>query len=237
MTKDADDLHRPALHLISRGEFWSGDLGLTLITISVATLCFVVTPLREAGLSVRVVMDLIVVALMISGAIVAKTSRLFRICVIAVVLATAVVLGAGRLHPTVALHVLGSLLSTITLLLYVPIVLLVMFRAGPVTWSRIQGGVSAYLLLGMAWASAYEFLEQLHSGSFHFVSAPMDLDQLTSKLTYFSFATLTTVGSDISPVNPFARSLTTAEAVVGQLFPPILIGALVAIAVQSRAKS
>jgi hypothetical protein len=63
------------------------------------------------------------------------------------------------------------------------------------------------------------------------------LDQLTSKLTYFSFATLTTVGSDITPVYPFARSLTTAEAVVGQLFPAILIGALVAMAMQSRSNS
>lgn len=236
MTTDADGPHRSTLRL-SKGEFWSGDLGLTLITISVATLCFIVTPLREAGLSVRVVLDLIVVTLMVSGAIVAKTSRVFRVCVIAVALATALVLAAARLHPTAGLHILGSLLSTITLFLYVPIVLLVMFRAGPVTWSRIQGGISAYLLLGMTWASAFEFLEQLHPGSFHFVSAPADLDQLTSKLTYFSFATLTTVGSDISPVLPFARSLTTAEAVAGQLFPPILIGALVAIAVQSRPKS
>lgn len=236
MTTDANEPHRSTFRL-SKGEFWSGDLGLTLITISVATLCFIVTPLREAGLSVRVVLDLVVVTLMISGAIVAKTSRAFRVCVISIALATAVVLAAARLHPTTGLHILGSFLSTITLFLYVPIVLLVMFRAGPVTWSRIQGGISAYLLLGMTFASAYEFLEQLYPGSFHFVSAPADLDQLTSKLTYFSFSTLTTVGSDISPILPFARSLTTAEAVVGQLFPPILIGALVAMAVQSRPKS
>ena len=32
-------------------EFWSGDLGLTLVTISVAMLIFVITPLREAGLA------------------------------------------------------------------------------------------------------------------------------------------------------------------------------------------
>jgi hypothetical protein len=38
-------------------------------------------------------------------------------------------------------------------------------------------------------------------------------------------------------VYPFARSLTTAEAIVGQLFPAILIGALVAMAMQSRPNS
>jgi hypothetical protein len=222
---------------LDMSEFWSGDLGLTLVTISVTILIFVVTPLRDAGLRGRIFFDVIVEVLMIYGAIAANPSRVFRAFVIATVLGTAVVLAAGRLHPTPFLHLFGSVLATITLLLYVRIVLLVMFRAGPVTWSRIQGGVCAYLLLGMAWASGFQFLEQLRPGSFHFVSAPADLDQLTSKLTYFSFATLTTIGSDITPVYPFARSLTTAEAVVGQLFPAILIGALVAMAMQSRPNS
>lgn len=227
---------RSALRL-DMSEFWSGDLGLTLITISLTILIFVVTPLREAGLRGRIFFDVIVEVLMIYGAIVANPSRIFRAFVIATVLATSVVLAAGRLHPTPFLHLLGSVLATITLLLYVRIVLLVMFRVGPVTWSRIQGGVCAYLLLGMAWASGFQFLEQLRPGSFHFVSAPVDLDQLTAKLTYFSFATLTTIGSDIAPMYPFARSLTTAEAIVGQLFPAILMGALVAMAMQPRPNS
>jgi voltage-gated potassium channel len=233
---DRNESYRTMLRL-DVSEFWSGDLGLTLVTISVTILIFVISPLREAGLSGRIFFDLVVVVLMVYGAVVANPSPTFRAFVLATVLGTAVVLAAGRLHPTPFLHLFGSLLATITLLLYVRIVLLVMFRAGPVTWSRIQGGVCAYLLLGMAWASGFQFLEQLRPGSFHFVSAPADLDQLTSKLTYFSFATLTTVGSDITPVYPFARSLTTAEAIVGQLFPAILMGALVAMAMQSRSNS
>jgi len=111
-----------------------------------------------------------------------------------------------------------------------------MFRGGPITWSRIQGGVSAYLLIGMAWASAFQVIEQSRPGSFRFVIAPRDLDQLISKLTYFSFCTLTTVGGEITPISPIARSLTIAEAAVGQLFPAILIGALVSMAVGSRTK-
>jgi voltage-gated potassium channel len=161
---------------LDMSEFWSGDLGLTLVTISVTILIFVVTPLRDAGLRGRIFFDVIVEVLMIYGAIAANPSRVFRAFVIATVLGTAVVLAAGRLHPTPFLHLFGSVLATITLLLYVRIVLLVMFRAGPVTWSRIQGGVCAYLLLGMAWASGFQFLEQLRPGSFHFVSAPADLD-------------------------------------------------------------
>ncbi|HEV3305393.1 MAG TPA: ion channel [Candidatus Sulfotelmatobacter sp.] len=236
MRSDPIDKYKTGLRL-DMSEFWSGDLGLTLVTISVTILIFVITPLRDAGLRGRIFFNVVVEVLMIYGAIVANPSRIFRVFVIATVLATSLVLAAGRLHPTPFLHLFGSVLATITLLLYVRIVLLVMFRAGPVTWSRIQGGVCAYLLLGMAWASGFQFLEQLRPGSFRFVSAPADLDQLTAKLTYLSFATLTTIGSDITPVNPFARSLTTAEAVVGQLFPAILIGALVAMAMQPRPNS
>jgi hypothetical protein len=45
------------------------------------------------------------------------------------------------------------------------------------------------------------------------------------------------VGSEVVPFSPIARSLTIAEAVIGQLFPAILIGALVAMAMQSRTKA
>jgi Ion channel len=218
-------------------KFWSDDLGLTLVTIAVAALVFVITPLREGGLRGRIFFDLMMVTLMISGSLKVSRSRMATVLVVALVLVSGFVLTAGRMHSTPFLHQLGSVLSTITLLVYVRIVLLVMFRAGPVTWSRIQGGISAYLLLGMAWASAYQFVEQRYPGSFQFVSAPADIDQLTSKLTYFSFGTLTTVGSDISAVEPIARALTISEAVVGQLFPAIFIGALVAMAMQARAKS
>ena len=218
-------------------EFWSGDLGLTLLTISLVVLVFIITPLREAGIPGRIFFELIVVSLMIFGVLAVEQSRVAKFSLIAFVLITSAFLGAGRFHPTPLLHQFGSILSTITLVLYVRIVLIVMFRGGPVTWRRIQGGVCAYLLLGMAWASAFQVVEQFQPGSFRFFSAPMDFDQLISKMTYFSFCTLTTVGGEVAPVSPIARSLTIAESMVGQLFPAILIGTLVAMAMQSRNKS
>lgn len=219
------------------GAFWSGGLGLTLVTISLVTLVFVITPLREGGLSGRLAIDLIMISLMVSGVLAVEPCRVARLSAVTFILMTACFLIVARVHPTPLLHQLGSVFSTIALLLYVRIVLIVMFRGGPISWARIQGGVSAYLLLGMAWASAFQVVEQFRPGSFRFVTAPGDLDQLISKLTYFSFCTLTTVGGEVTPVSPFARSLTIAEAMAGQLFPAILIGALVAMAMQSRAKS
>jgi hypothetical protein len=222
---------------LGMSEFWSGDLGLTLVTICLVVLIFIIFPLQGAGLPERILLYFLIVALMVFGAVSAKQSRMATTVIVAAFVINAAVLVAGRLHPTPLLHQTGSVLTSVTLILYTRIVLLVMFRSGQITWSRIQGGVCAYLLIGLAWSSVFEFLEDVRPGSFHFLTAPKNIDELTSKLTYFSFSTLTTVGfGDVTPIMPFARSLSIAEAIVGQLFPAILIGALVAMAMQARSK-
>jgi hypothetical protein len=229
---------RTAILQMQMSEFWSGDIGLTLVSLSLGILIFVIFPLRQAGLAGRFFIDLVMVTLMVSGALVMNQSRVVTVITIVIVFIGAAVLWASRFFPSPFLQQSSSVLNVTTELLYVRIVLLVMFRHGPVTWSRIQGGICAYLLLGMAWASAFDLVEQVRPGAFHFVSEPASLDQLSSKLIYFSFATLTTVGfGDVLPVHPFARSLAIAEAIVGQLFPAILIGALVAMAMQARPKT
>lgn len=218
-------------------EFWSGDLGLTLVSITLVILIFVIFPLRQAGLTGRVLLDLVMVTLMISGALAVKQSRIFTAGVVALVILAGCILWIARVHPTLGLRQLASAMTIFVLLIYVRIVLLVMFRQGHVTWSRIQGGICAYLLLGLTWGSAYALVEEAHPGAFRFVSTPSNIDELTARLSYFSFATLTTVGyGDILPMAPFARSLAIAEAIVGQLFPAILIGALVAMAMRAGTK-
>ena len=128
---------------LDMSEFWSGDLGLTLVTISLVVLVFVITPLREAGLPAHFVFGLIIIALMIFGAVSVQQSRLGTLLLVGFVVATAVFLTVARFRPTPLMRELSSILSTITLLLYVRIVLVVMFRTGSIRWSRIQGGISA----------------------------------------------------------------------------------------------
>jgi len=56
-----------------------------------------------------------------------------------------------------------------------------------------------------------------------------------SHLIQFSFSTLTSVSyGDAYPVHRIARSLATAEALIGQLYPSILIATLVGMALQAR---
>jgi hypothetical protein len=59
--------------------------------------------------------------------------------------------------------------------------------------------------------------------------------KLLSDLIYFSFSTLTTVGyGDIVPVHPIARSLSSVEAIIGQLYPATLLARLVTLELEDR---
>ena len=100
-----------------------------------------------------------------------------------------------------------------------------------------MGGVAAYLLIGVTWAFGYKLLMEMIPDAIHF-QTPLAAGVATgepARLIYFSFETLTTVAfGDAYPVHRIARSLTTAEALIGQLYPAILIATLVGMALQAR---
>ncbi|MBI5057160.1 MAG: two pore domain potassium channel family protein [Nitrospirae bacterium] len=131
-------------------------------------------------------------------------------------------------------------LSLVSSLAFAVVVLGHVYKEGPVTGHRIQGAVAAYLLLAMAFSLAYFLIEFIAPGSFQIQDRPMmQIDSQSWKVFhYFSISTITTVGyGDITAIHPIARNLAMAEALVGQLFPAILIARLVSLHVQKhRAK-
>lgn len=89
----------------------------------------------------------------------------------------------------------------------------------------IQGSICVYLLLGIFWFFLYQIV--LFFDPFAF-SIPEEIT--SNSLFYFSFTTLTTVGyGDVTPINPFAMTLSNAEALVGQIYPAIVIAKLVSL--------
>jgi Ion channel len=117
--------------------------------------------------------------------------------------------------------------SLLALALIMTIVAMRVFAAGVVTVDRIMGAVVLYLLLGIAWAVAYELVATHDPGAF----SPGDRAGIgPQRWFYFSFVTLTTVGyGDITPVARVAQSLATLEALVGQLYPAIVLARLVSL--------
>ena len=90
----------------------------------------------------------------------------------------------------------------------------------------IQGSICIYLLGGIIFSFGYYTVQFFDPQAF---SIPSEILGRNS-LLYFSFTTLTTVGyGDITPINPFAMTLSNAEAIIGQLYPAIVIGKLVSL--------
>ena len=106
---------------------------------------------------------------------------------------------------------------------------LVLFRTlspGPITRRRIEGAIATYLLIAMTFALSFELLELWHPGSLRFAEGEPEV--LKHAVGYFSMVTLTTVGyGDVTPVTPLARRLAMFEALIGQLYPAIIIGWMV----------
>ncbi len=100
------------------------------------------------------------------------------------------------------------------------------FRPGRVTFHRILGAVSAYVLLAVAWGTAYQLVLVLRPGAIQAGSGPASLDDAM----WLSFVTITTTGyGDVLPVAKVARSLAALEALVGVLYPAVLIARLVSL--------
>jgi len=126
------------------------------------------------------------------------------------------------------------LLPLAIIIAYLSMILRYVYKEGPVTRQRLQGAVAAYLLITMAFALGYILISFLIPGAFRFPDKPPSIDdpRFGYIFHYFSISTITTLGyGDIIPVHPFSRTLATVEALVGQLYPAILLARLVSLSV------
>ncbi|MDJ0508109.1 MAG: potassium channel family protein [Crocosphaera sp.] len=99
------------------------------------------------------------------------------------------------------------------------------FHEKKVNLNVVRGGVCIYLLLGILWFFFYKIIVFFDINAFSF---PENLNK--ESLFYFSFTTLTTLGyGDILPKNAFAMTFANAEALVGQIYPAVVIAKLVSL--------
>jgi len=103
------------------------------------------------------------------------------------------------------------------------------FSPGTVTFDRILGAVVLYVLIGVVWAEACQLISIRVPGAYAGIAHDSSSIDHSSWI-YFSFVTLTTVGyGDITPVAHAARSLAILEALIGQLYPAIVLARLVSL--------
>jgi hypothetical protein len=213
--------------------FWETDKILTVLLILLVTVSFVVTPVSPAGNIRSLFGDVVFSLLLLSGIATVRREKpwIFRL-VATVAIGALGVHWFARVSPAGKYEIGNAIADLVVQATFAMVVLAKVLRAGTVSLHRIQGAVAVYLLLGLAWASAYEWVALTDPGAFTGTGVS---DTPVFSWNYYSFVTLTTMGyGDITPVNPVARSLATAEALCGQLYLAILIARLVALEISSH---
>jgi hypothetical protein len=216
-------------------QFWSSDWILTVFLALLVVTLFIIIPLRHLSEVDRMVTSVFFSLILVSGVAAVSERRAPTVIVTAVVIVTLGLRWMTHLVPSVGLASASAISAFFCIGLLAGVVILQVFRKGPISWHRIQGAIAVYLLLGLMWAFAYEVVLLHIPGSFQMPNTGQQQSLPTADLLYFSFVTLTTVGyGDITPVHPMVRSLANLEALVGQLYPAILIGRLVSMELQYR---
>jgi hypothetical protein len=127
-----------------------------------------------------------------------------------------------------AVHMISAAASAVFLGVLAWLIMGRVFRSGGINIYRIYGAVAVYLLLGILWGEFYVMAYLLDPSSFYFDPSTQRGEPPISELIYFSFSTLTTLGlGDVVPVGPVTRSMVTLEALIGQLYPAVLLARLV----------
>jgi len=201
-----------------------GDRNGLLLVVLLAVLVF--SPYLEKGAITRVVFNIMLSLVMVSGALAAAQTH-GRIKLVGVGLA-ALLLGSFLLahsqHP--AAIPLIRLAEILFLSVVGASVLGKVLAGGAVTLDKILGAVSVYILAGLVLGLTALLMEGLAPGSFRGPDGTGSLDG--ADMVYFGYVTLTTLGyGDIVPVSAKARSLALLGAIIGPLYMAILIARLV----------
>lgn len=206
--------------------------GLLLIAL---TILVAIGPALAEVARGEVAVAVVFTLLMLSCGVAVSQAPATRRRVLAFAIVVIVADASLALDPVTPLIVaVGSLRATF--LAFVTIAILShVVRTERVTHDTILGGICVYLLIGLFFHSVFGLVEVFHPGSFQTgevaVSALPGADRAHGRypaLVYYSFVTLTTVGfGDITPTWSLAQSLSTAEAVIGQLYLAILVASLV----------
>lgn len=210
---------------------WSLRALLILLVVDI----FMVAPMAQ-GEKLPALQPVIHSIVLLSGIAIAFRSRASTMTVVGVfAVASFIIHWTYHDHPTLPLGRADTALSLVFCGIITGVMLVQVFRAGPITLYRIEGAVTVYLLVAYSWALAYQLVALSDPMAFSFTAAPPNPQNLRFRLLYFSTTTLTTVSyGDITPLNPVARSLAALESVIGQLFLALLLTRLVSMELHFR---
>ena len=224
-------------------EPWSEERKMTGLVIALMFHTVVGYPLVSvigSSVAIQLTNNLVLFAVLLLGLYALTQSNITRIVLGGIIL-IAISVRLARFvfgaHWLLGWDIVLSLAATIA---FVSTTMRYAYKKGPVTSQRVQAAVAAYLLIILAFALGYMLISFRIPGAFGFAEKAPNIDDPRFEyiLHYFSISTITTLGyGDIVPVHPFARTLATVDALVGQLFPAILLARLVSLSVVDRERT
>jgi Ion channel len=207
---------------------------LTTLTVMTGVLLFVVAPLRVAGAITEYFAAFSLLAVLIIAALTVSGSRWAFWAILISIALILVAIALEWKHPSayeVYFDALAALIASLTLTI---VVTRAVFSPGRITFHRITGAVLIYLNIGAIFVGLFSLVALLVPDAFGGLKQ-INQDPTIAAMVYFSFTTLTTLGyGDIVPLHPYTRGLANVEAMIGQLYPAILIARLVSLEIEDR---
>ena len=216
--------------------FWDEEHSLTALLILLIIEIFIIIPMSRAGQTLELIGIFVFAFLLLAGLLTMARHRFFQVVSGIFVISTIVVRLARSVFGVSGLLPVDALFSILSVVGMIIVVLWQVYREGPVTGHRVRGAVAAYLLFAIFFAYSYTFTAAVVPGSFQLPAwATQAGAERGETFFYFSMVALTTTGfGDITPIHPLARSLVMLEALIGQLYPAILLARLVTLEIENR---
>jgi hypothetical protein len=217
-------------------KLWTHDIGLTALLIMLFIQIFVLYPFETSAIG-QMLVHLIFMLILISGMMTVVGTPVWGRLTLVLGSVSLVCRALTYTHSGLVPQSLNPLMTAFFSAVLIIVIILQVFREGPINAHRISGAICVYLLVGLFWGSLYVLIDLQWPGAFSYPQLPASLEfhSRAGKLYYFSFITLTSVGyGDVLPVHSGAQTLAMLEAVVGQLFPAILIARLVSMEIEDR---
>jgi hypothetical protein len=216
---------------------WDKESGLSGMLILLFIMHFFLIPIFGSNSSFMVIINIFWMLFLIAGIISLSKSRR-QTLLLTIIPFFFILFGWITVFERTPFVLFADIFFTIaTFGLLIVLVLKKVFEPGPITGHRVIGSIVVYMILANLWSVIYLFIYEQISGAFQITLPAFESNTLHANFLYFSYITITTTGfGEIVPLHPIARSMVQIEAIIGVLYPVILIGRLVSDANENNAK-
>jgi hypothetical protein len=210
------------------------DPGLSALMVAQLILIFIAEPLAFEGFEP----PLVAIGIIIAGLILLLalgSDQHGALIVVAVAGGVRLLTAAADLiwgAPVVAAEGISAVLGLLAMMWAV---FEIVFGPGRITAHRVRGAIALYLAIAIIFAWLYRLITAVVPTAFAGLKFAAGQHGALSPFLYYSLTSLTTLGlGDITPVNSFARSLTVLEALLGQLFPAVILARILTLYTDER---